>query len=56
LVKKHQYVFKKQVYYFINPNYEVKFKLKPRVLSPLLNIPWLRDFFVTTYYNIIGLK
>ncbi|MGL4596287.1 MAG: class I SAM-dependent methyltransferase [Bacteroidia bacterium] len=56
LVKKHNYVFKKQVYYFINPNYEVKFKLKPRVLSPLVNIPWLRDFFVTTYYNIIALK
>jgi SAM-dependent methyltransferase len=40
-------------FYFINPNYEVKFKLKPRLVYPALNIPILRDFYTTTVYCIL---
>lgn len=39
--------------YFINPNYEIKFKLKPRKLVKLLNIPYIRDFYTTTGYFIL---
>jgi hypothetical protein len=39
--------------FFINPNYEVKFKLKPRRLWKALNIPYLRDFYTTTGYFIL---
>ncbi|MGL5892048.1 MAG: class I SAM-dependent methyltransferase [Bacteroidia bacterium] len=42
--------------YFINPNYEIKFGLKPRRLFPLFNIPMLRDFFSTTAYYIISVE
>jgi SAM-dependent methyltransferase len=43
----------KQDLYFINPNYEVKFKLKPRKVLPVFNIPVLRDFYTTTGYYIL---
>lgn len=42
--------------YFINPNYEVKFKLKPRKLLPVFNIPFLREFYTTTAYYILRKK
>jgi SAM-dependent methyltransferase len=45
--------FLKQDYYLLNPNYEVKFNLKPRKLPFLFNIPWLRDFFTTSYYCLL---
>lgn len=41
--------------YFINPGYEVKFKMKPRRLCrPLAVIPFLRNFWATGYYCIIS--
>ena len=43
-------------YYLINPNYEIKFKLKVRKLPFFLNIPFFRDFFTTTCYCMVGLK
>lgn len=39
--------------WFINPHYEQKFKLKPRLLFPLLGkIKYLRNFFSTSCYYI----
>lgn len=54
IVQKSGYVYDKKDLFFINPNYEIKFGLTPRKLSPLLkHIPHLRDFFTTCYYCII---
>lgn len=40
--------------YFINPHYETKFGLKPRILSPLLaRIPYIRNFFTTTCFYLL---
>lgn len=40
--------------YFINPNYEIKFNLKPIVLNKqLAKIPYLRNFFSTTCYAVL---
>jgi SAM-dependent methyltransferase len=50
------YKIEKLTYFLINPNYEVKFKLKPRKLPIVLNIPYLKDFFITTLYTVISLK
>lgn len=55
IVRKRNYKIEKQTYYLINPNYEVKFGLKPRKLPLLMNIPYFRDFFVTTVYSLISL-
>lgn len=53
---KNGYKFDKETCYLINPNYEIKFKLKQRVLPSVFNIPHIRDFYVTTYYCILSLK
>ncbi len=43
-----------KTFFFINPNYEVKFKVKPRKQSKLIaKIPWLRNFFTTCAYYIL---
>lgn len=40
--------------YFINPNYEIKFKLKPRLLTrSLACIPYLRNYLSTTCYAVL---
>jgi 2-polyprenyl-3-methyl-5-hydroxy-6-metoxy-1,4-benzoquinol methylase len=42
--------------YFINPNYEIKFNMKPRKLSKFVaSIPFVRDFVTTTIYSLIKL-
>lgn len=40
--------------YLINPNYEIKFHLKPRKQFPILrSIPFFRNFYTTCAYYII---
>lgn len=47
----------RKTFYFINPNYEVKFKLKQRITYPLLaKIPVLRNFWTTACYYLISKK
>ena len=41
--------------FFINPGYEIKFKMKPRRLSSTISmLPFVRNFFATGYYCIIS--
>jgi len=54
IVTKKNYKIDSEIFYMINPNYEIKFKLKPRKLPKVLNIPFIKDFFITTYYCIIS--
>tara|TARA_B110000483_G_scaffold174719_1_gene206709 strand:- start:66 stop:857 length:792 start_codon:yes stop_codon:yes gene_type:complete len=43
--------------YLINPNYDIKFKLKPRKQLPVIrSIPFLRNFVTTCAYYIITPK
>ncbi|MFH1319195.1 MAG: class I SAM-dependent methyltransferase [Bacteroidota bacterium] len=57
ILKKENYHIDKRVFYFINPNYEIKFKLKPRIQSKLISsIPYLRNFFITTNYYLVSLE
>jgi 2-polyprenyl-3-methyl-5-hydroxy-6-metoxy-1,4-benzoquinol methylase len=56
IVKQNGYKFIKTTDWFINPNYEVKFNLKPRKLYFFNKIPFFRDFFTTSYYAIIESK
>lgn len=40
--------------YFINPNYEVKFGLRPRILwKPFSEIPYLRNFLATSAFFML---
>ena len=54
IIRKNQFKILKETYWFINPNYEIKFRLKPMVLPLILRIPWLSDFYTTAIYCIIS--
>ena len=45
IVHKEKYRIVEEVLYFINPNYETKFNLRPRRLWRFLNIPYIRNFY-----------
>jgi len=54
-VKKEGFQILKKSLWIINPNYEVKFGLRPRRLPHIAgNIPFLRNFVTTTAYYIIS--
>lgn len=53
LHREHYTVLRKE-YWFIQPNYEIKFHLKIRRVPPLLrSIPYLRDFYTTAGYYVV---
>ena len=55
IIRKEKYNIDKKTYYFINPNYETKFGLKPRRQTKLIStIPWVRNYFITAMYYVIS--
>ena len=57
IIKKEGFSVLKKSLWFINPNFEIKFRLKPRQLPKVLGgIPVLRNFITTTGYYIISMQ
>jgi len=57
ICKNEQYTIASKTLYFINPNYETKFGLKPRVQWSMLSaIPFVRNFLVTAGYYTLRLS
>lgn len=56
ILRKEKFTIKEEILYFINPNYETKFNLRPRKLLPILNIPYLRNFYTTCGYYLLEVK
>ena len=57
ICRKENYSIAKRTLYFINPNYETKFGLKPRVQWSLFTaIPFFRNFVVTAGYYVLRLR
>ncbi len=57
ILKRFSYKKESRDFYLFNPNYEVKFGLKPRkVIPPFSCIPFLRDLYITTNYYVISLS
>lgn len=55
IIKSSNYRLEREVFYFINPNYEVKFGLKPREGWKLVSaIPFVRNFLITSYYCVLS--
>jgi SAM-dependent methyltransferase len=55
ILKKENYKLRKVNFYFMNPNYEIKFGVKPRLQFRFISgIPWIRNFFITTCYYAIS--
>lgn len=56
IIKKEGFSVMKKSLWFINPNFEIKFGLRPRLLPGFIGgIPVLRNFLATTGYFIISL-
>ncbi len=54
LCHKTGYKVIKQRLYFINPHYEAKFGIKPRILwKGIAGVPYIRDYFTTSYHCIL---
>lgn len=46
-----------RTFWFINPHYETKFRLRPHRLSKLLGkIPYVRNFFTSTCFYVLALR
>lgn len=57
ILKRTGYKKDKRIFYFINPNYEIKFGLKPRKQLKLFStIPYLKNFLITTNYYVVSQK
>ncbi len=55
ILTKNKYSQMLKTLYLINPNYEIKFGLKPRKLNTLLaKIPYIRNYFASCGYYLIG--
>ncbi len=49
------YSVDREIFYFINPNYEIKYRLKPVRQSRIIaSIPYVRDFLTTTFYCVVS--
>ena len=53
IIHKEQYKVLQHTHYLINPNYEIKFGLRPCALPKCLQIPYLSDFYTTAMYYLI---
>lgn len=55
ILKKEQFDVLSKTDFLFNPNYEVKFGLKPRkVIFPFNKIPFCRNFYTTAVYYVIS--
>ncbi|HQX44026.1 MAG TPA: class I SAM-dependent methyltransferase [Saprospiraceae bacterium] len=55
-LKKSGFEIVRENHFLINPNYEIKFNLKPRLLPSIFKIPWLCDFYTTAIYCVAKKK
>jgi SAM-dependent methyltransferase len=54
ILKKYDYSIIQETFYFINPNYEIKFGLSPRKQSGFIAaLPFIRNLFTTSVYYMI---
>lgn len=55
ILRKERYRIDRRTFYFINPNYEVKFGLKPKEAWAWVSaLPGLRNFLITTNYYLVS--
>ncbi len=57
IVRQNEFQMVERQLYLFNPNYEIKFGLKPRRAWPVFrNLPYLRNFYTTAGYYLLKLK
>lgn len=53
IIRAENYQIIQKTHWLINPNYEVKFGLKPRRLYKIFHIPVVQDFYTTAMYYVL---
>lgn len=53
ILKKENYQVIDKTHYLINPNYKIKFGLKPRKMWSFFRIPVIQDFYTTAVYYLL---
>lgn len=53
IIRTEEYKIIEKTCYFINPNYEIKFGLKPKKVWKIFQIPLLQDFYTTAVYFLL---
>ncbi|MDR2971703.1 MAG: class I SAM-dependent methyltransferase [Bacteroidales bacterium] len=56
IIQKEDYLVIKKTHWLINPNYQIKFGLKPRKAYRFFQIPYLQDFYTTAVYYLLRQK
>lgn len=53
ILRAEQYHVLAHTHYLINPNYEIKFGLRPCIVPKWLRLPYLQDFYTTAMYYVL---
>jgi SAM-dependent methyltransferase len=53
IIRSENFQIIRNTYWFINPNYEIKFGLKQRRLHRIFRIPIVQDFYTTAVYYLL---
>jgi len=53
IIREENFKIIEKTHYLINPNYEIKFGLKPRKVWKIFQIPLLQDFYTTATYFLL---
>ncbi|MDR1729456.1 MAG: class I SAM-dependent methyltransferase [Prevotellaceae bacterium] len=53
IIRDENFKVVEKTHYLINPNYEIKFGLKPRKVPKIFQIPLVQDFYTTAVYFLL---
>jgi len=53
IIQKENYIKIQKNHWLINPNYQIKFGLKPRKVLKVFQIPYIQDFYTTAVYYLV---
>ena len=56
IVRHENYVVIRKTHWLFNPNYQIKFGLKPRKIPTIFHIPWIQDFYTTAVYYLLKIN
>ena len=53
IIRRENYAVIRKSHWLINPNYQIKFALKPRRIPKIFQIPHIQDFYTTAVYYLL---
>ena len=56
IIRREQYTIIRKTHWLFNPNYQIKFGLKPRKMPKIFHIPHLQDFYTTAVYYLLKIE